>query len=223
MKTDFTSLKRQIENLHTAISQKITDRQAITAEIAAANAFPPTRTDVVDLLHGWIDEQAAKYPASVKTMVAGYLANWQKGDYLKEQGFPLLQIARKTGDPTLGYSINPDGLLYLLQEPIKEALERVILALDWPSDSLDTKTRLERLESLQTRLQAIDSELTELYDQCQGFGLSLPDSTLSPDEKETRRRAALAANRTPNRVEVLTTTLPGDKDFDLPKSRRASA
>lgn len=220
MKSDFTSLKQQIASLHSAISKKIDERQALTAEIAAVNAAPPDKTAAVALLHQFIDEQAAKYPASVKKMISGYLADWQKGAYLKEQGFPLLQIARKTPESALSYSTNPEGLLYLLQEPIKEALERVIAALDWPRDSLDTPTRLTRLETMQTRLQAIDCELTALYDQCAGVGLSLPDSTLSPEEKETRRRAALAAQRKPNKVEILTVDLPGDKDFVRPKSRR---
>ena len=219
MKPNISSLKQHIETLRIALTAKIAERQALTVEIAAVNAAPPDKTAVVALLHEFIDEQAAKYPASVKTMVSGFINDWQKGAYLKEQGFPLLQIARKTPDPAVSYSTNPEGLLYLLQEPIKEALGRAIAALDWPGDCLDTSTRLNRLESLQTQLHAIDDELTALYDQCTGFGLSLPDSTLSADERETRRRAALAAQRKPNKVEILSVELPGDKDFNLPKDR----
>lgn len=220
MKTDFSNLKKQIETLHSALAEKIAQRQALTAEIAAVNAAPPDKTAVVALLHEFIDEQAAKYPASLQTMVSGFIANWQKGDYLQEAGLPLLHLARIPGDPSRGYSVGPEGLFYLFRATLKDALKQAVGTLEWPAEGLDTPTRLERLSALSERLAAIDSELTALYDQCNGWGLSLPDGTLSAEERETRRRAALAAQRKPNRVERITSDLPGDKDFGKPKALR---
>lgn len=221
MKTDFTSLKKQIADLHSAIAEKIAQRQTLTAEIAALNAAPPDKTAVVALLHQFVDEQAAKYPASLQMMVSGFVNNWQKADYLKRLGLPLLHTAKNLHDPNQGYSASPEGIFYLLRAAIKDAVEQAVDTLEWPAEGVDTSTRLERLNGLSARLSALDCELTTLYDHCAGLGLALPDTTLSAEERETRRRAALAAQRKPNKVEILSVDLPGDTDFNRPKSQRA--
>jgi len=221
MKPDFISLKRQIESLHRAISAKITERQTITAEIDAVNSAPPDRQAVVDLLHSYVDEQAAKYPATLKDLTQGFIKNWRKGDLLKTQGLALTHIVRDLNGQ-LDISLRPDGLFYLLQQPLKEALARAVAAMELPSEGMDTATRWARLQSLQERLQAVDTELTELYDQCQGFGIALPDGTLPADEKEIRRRAELAALQKPSKVEVLTNPWPGDKDYRGPRAAAAA-
>lgn len=223
MKPNIATIKTQIHQLHELISAKIAERENLTAQIEAVNSAPPDRESIIELLHSFIDEQAANYPSVLRQQIAPFLANWSKGNFIKQQGLLLLQNSLRPMVPELGIPAPPHGILYLLQEPIKQAVIRAVDEMDLP-EGLGTPERQRRLTELTNRLAALDSELHELFNECEGLGITLPSETLSPAEKEIRRRAAVALERSAKEPhsEMITTAFPGDeprrKNQDPPRS-----
>jgi len=224
MKDSISSIKKQLTDLHQVIQDKIDERRRLTEEIDAINAAPPDQQAVVDLLTGFIDERADSYPSCLKHHIQGFLNNWRKGDFIKQQDIPLLHTSVKPTVTELGVLPPPNGLYYLLRDTLKAAVTRAVseMDVDW-TGGLSTAERLKKLTALNNQLQVVDSELRSLYDDCSGLGITLPNETLSAEEKEARRRVALVTERLAKepRVEVIDACLPGDEDFHLAKPRHA--
>ena len=220
MNPNISTLKTQVNALHGVISAKITERQDLTAEIEAVNSTPPDRQAILELLHGYVDEQAGLYGDELQSQVAPYVEKWQKADYLKKSGFALLSARENPGADIKVSPHNQNGIFFLLKTPIKTALAQAISAMELPA-GISNSERQQRLKGLTARLTALDTELSALYEECQGLGITLPDATLSAAEKETRRRAALAADRAAREPATRIVELPGDRD-DSRKKRNTS-
>ena len=210
------NLSGLIRQLHDSIRCKVAERGELTDELAALNEAPPDKAAILNFLHTHIDELAAPYPAEINRQLAAFIGNWSKIGHAKKAGIELLSARKSAQTDSKLNPPNLNGLFWLLNEPIKAALAQVVGEMDLPG-GISNADRARRLEALNGRLAAIDAELSSLYDECAGLGIALPPTTLSADERETRRRAEVHAEsirRTPP-VRVITEPFPGDEK--LPK------
>ena len=206
------NLKATIRALHDSITSKVAERGELTDELAALNEAPPDKAAILNFLHGHIDELAAPYPAEISRQLAPFLNNWSKIRHAKKAGIELLSARKSAQTDSKLNPANLNGLFWLLNAPIKAALAQVVADMDLPA-GISNADRARRLDALNGRLAEIDAQLTALYDECAGLGIALPPTTLSADERETRRVAAVVAEsmrRTPP-VRVITEPFPGDE------------
>ena len=213
------NLKATIRALHDSITSKVAERGELTDELAALNEAPPDKAAILNFLHGHIDELAAPYPAEINRQLAAFIGNWSKIGHAKKAGIELLSARKSAQTDSKLNPPNLNGIFWLLNEPIKAALAPVIDEMDLPA-GISNADRARRLDALNGRLAAIDAELSSLYDECHGLGIALPDTTLSADERETRRRAAVHAESIRRNG---TLTILGDVVFpdDKPMPRHA--
>ena len=211
------NLKATIRQLNDAIKAKVAERVELTAELEKLNTEPPDRAAILELLHSEIDLHASYYPGEIRAQLTPFLNNWSRRDLTRKTRLNLQSAREKPEQRDSTY--NPPtttGIFYLLREPIKAALARVVSEIDLPA-GISNSERDRRMTALNERIAAIDCELTGLFDECAGLGIALPDTTLSADERETRRRAAAYAENIKRNgtSRMVDTPFPGDEK--LPK------
>ena len=191
---NFDALKKQVAALSTAIAGKQAERAAIAAEIATVNAAPASRADLKQMVFDWVDASAAQYTRGLKIAIEPFIGNWTKAP---TRDNPLELLHRTMFRNTAGVHVTPgpEGLFFLLNEPIKAALSKAIDDLDLPADGMDKATRTERLKSLSSQMGQLDAELAELTDLANSAGINAQFREDLPHEREAKRLSALAEKR----------------------------
>ena len=190
---NFDALKKQVAALSTAIAGKQAERAAIAAEMAAVNSAPVAKSDLKQIVAAWIDESAGKYAAGLKIALEPFQANWTKAP-TKDNPLELLHRIMFRNTAGVHVTPGPEGLFFLLNEPIKAALSKAIDELDLPA-GLDKAARTAQLKSLASQMGAIDNELAELTDLANSAGINAQFREDLPHEREAKRLAALAEKR----------------------------
>ena len=190
---NFDALKKQVAALSTAIAGKQAERASIAAEIAAVNSAPASRGDLKQMVFDWVDASAAQYTQGLKIVIEPFIGNWTKAP---TRDNPLELLHRTMFRNTAGVHVTPgpEGLFFLLNEPIKAALSKAIDELDLPA-GLDKAARTAQLKSLASQMGAIDNELAELTDLANSAGINAQFREDLPHEREAKRLAALAEKR----------------------------
>lgn len=190
---NFDALKKQVAALSTAVADKQANRAAIAEQIAALNALPASKNDLKAMVAAWIDDSAAQYSKGLKLALEPFIGNWTRGPS-KENPLELLHRINHRNTAGIHVTPGPEGLFFLLNEPIKAALSKAIDNLDLP-EGIDKATRTEQLKSLASQLGQIDFELAELTALANASGINAGDFEVAPEVREARRLSALAEKR----------------------------
>ena len=225
---NFDALKKQVAALSAAVAGKQSERAAIAAEIAAVNSAPASRADLKQMVFDWVDASAAQYTRGLKIAIEPFIGNWTKAP---TRDNPLELLHRTMFRNTAGVHVTPgpEGLFFLLNEPIKAALSKAIDDLDLPADGMDKATRTERLKSLSSQMGQLDAELAELTDLANSAGINAQFREISQEEREAARLTALAekraadeAARKARQAEMPCGDFPTDKETFKPRPSEQS-
>ena len=224
---NFDALKKQVVALSTAIAGKQAERAAIAAEIATVNAAPASRADLKQMVFDWVDASAAQYTRGLKIAIEPFIGNWTKAP-TRDNPLELLHRTMFRNIAGVHVTPGPEGLFFLLNEPIKAALSKAIDDLDLPA-GLDKAERTAQLKSLASQMGAIDNELAELADLANSAGVIAGDFEVAPEVKEARRLSALAekraaeeAKRRERQAEMPCCDFPDDKPLSKPRPSEQS-
>lgn len=190
MATPFSALKKQVSEFAAANSEKLNQRSAILAQITELESAPPRVSDVLADVEGYIDSQASRYAASLKTELAPYLKSAKKT--AGSSPLELLHLHQGSKNAMPSFSESPAGLFYLLNSQIKAGVKSAMAAFADAPGAISRAERLARLDQLRQQLAEIDAELQELKTLASQLGIAIPERPLSADEIEAQR---LVANR----------------------------
>ena len=190
---NFDALKKQVAALSGAIAEKQNQRAAIAAEIAELNARPASKSDLKEMVGKWIDDSAAQYVKGLGIVLEPFLRNWSRPPTVQNP-LELLHSVRSRNASGLSVSASPEGLFFLLNGPIKSALDKAIDDLDLP-EGIDKADRTARLKELASQMGQLDAELAELTDLANSAGINAQFREDLPHEREAKRLSALAEKR----------------------------
>ncbi len=219
-----TALKDQVQALAAEVSEKLAERAALADDLAQVLNAPPAKSDILQMVKAWIDESAELYRAGLAIQLEPFMRRPNRKADRTTAALELLHTTLKR-DPLHGPQVtaSPEGLFFLLREPLTAALVRAIDDLPFDDFALDAETRERRAAELTEKLTALDKQLDELADFGAAAGVNLPRRELTAAEKDARKAAATLARMKAEKEraaekEAATRAgsgpeLPGDSDF----------
>lgn len=213
------TLKSQVAELAEIVNAKLAARQELADEFAEVSNAPPARSDILRLVTAWVDESAARYVKGLAIQLEPFCRRADRVPDRVKLPIELLHLTLfKDGNGINQVTPGPEGLFYMLREPILLALEKAINEIPFSEFALDAETRDRRLKELGGKIDGLNKELDDLADFAAGAGVSIPRRELTPAEKESARHAAAAARRAAEEAarkppEKITAAFPGDEAF----------
>lgn len=222
---NLSALKGQVQALASEVSEKLAERAALSDQLAETLNAPPAKSDILAMVKAWIDESAALYKAGLAIQLEPFMQRPNRKANRSTSALELLHTTLRR-DPTHGAQVtaSPEGLFYLLREPITAAMIKAIDDLPFDEFALDAETRERRATELAEKLKRLDEQLDELADFGAAAGVNLPRRELTAAEKDARKAAAALARTKAEqeraaereaaaRAGIDAPELPGDEEF----------
>lgn len=139
---------------------------------------PSPKSDVINMLDKFIDEQSSLYENRLSHMLKRYIENpgsltHQNGG-LKHNFLRLLSFTGK--DP--GISTDPlhdaqPNLFFIFGPQIKESIKRSINDMEWPEAGLSISDRAKEVDKLSADIKALEAKLADVLKDARESGLDI--------------------------------------------------
>jgi hypothetical protein len=207
---DFPSLGQAITQLGNSIQDLMARREGLAQRRDQVAALPMHRDDLIAAVDSWIDSVKPHYARHLQEILAPRSRRADRPLPESRHGdFGLLGDAFKVG---------PFPILALLGPALKESLATMIRELDLPdADALPSGERLALLESLDSQIEALDSELADLHRQAAAAGLA--PIRRRPTPEEIQRLFANGAPTKPEDIALAAENLERSLNGEPPQRR----
>lgn len=160
---DLLSIKKGISALADQIRGVTGEIETLKRQRDILRVAPPTKADVIQLLHQRIDQMAAEYPGQVRKSLQGYIN--APSDLLiphHNLGFlmPTVNNYSGSGVPFIGLVF--EGLAFLMQDIFKERVTAAVELMDWPQNAMPMAERDKELAKLDGKIATLEKQHKQL-------------------------------------------------------------
>lgn len=161
---DILKIKSAIRGLSDHVSGLRKNKETLLRKREDIALAPGTKEDVIAMFHGYIDDQARRYPALLRVAIETTLAygrDPQKGPGGGPQ-LSVLNIARENLQSAAGMPDFERAMFYVFRSGIKKAVSDAINEMEWPREALPLADRAAALADIDKKIAAIEADEKEL-------------------------------------------------------------
>lgn len=169
---DFNMFKKNVEDLTGKIrdiKEKIENhRQQLDLLVAA----PPTKANMIAILHDRIDSMAKNYPNRLAKNLQPWMGINANGLYDQQIGF-LVSGSQNFGGNLGNANALVEGMAFLLRDQFKQGISSAIEAASWPDGAIALEDRDSEIKRVEKLIQDLEKEDEKLRNMAASAGIVL--------------------------------------------------
>jgi predicted nucleic acid-binding Zn-ribbon protein len=167
---NISSLKQTIGGLKSTINNAQSDLEKLRQRREELLLQPPTKAEVIQVLHARIDALASEYPTSLQNSLKPFLNNTLSDLEHQPLGFLIPATANYIGAGN-STSVLFERFAFFLQKPFKDGIAAAIEQMDWPKNAISNEEREKEIATLNQKIGKLEQELSELKSEAANAGI----------------------------------------------------
>lgn len=158
---DFNLFKKNVNDLAEQIRKIRSEIETNKQRRELLKMAPPTKDDMIAILHARIDALAEGYPERLTKSLQPWMAISAAELHVQPMGF-LIDSGQNYGGQIGNTGALVEGFAYLLHDQLKQGVARAIEAAPWPDGAVSLVDRDKEIKKLGEKISQLESEEARL-------------------------------------------------------------